>query len=105
MQNGVYEMKNGNRFIVSEFESEIDDGVFEAHRKFLDIHIGISGNEVISWENISKAVPVTDYISDDDYHLFSLRDCKEMNLRTGKFILFSSDDVHKCGMTKNKKRL
>ena len=102
LQCGVYEMKGENKVIVSEFESEADDGVFEAHKKFLDIHIGISGNEIVAWGNIADAIPVTEYESVDDYMLFSLNNRRQTCLDKGEFILFLPEDVHKCGLANDK---
>ena len=59
--SGVYPLKSGDKMIVSEFAAEEDDGVFEAHREYIDIHIGLSGNEFVSFCDIKEAISTTDF--------------------------------------------
>ena len=80
LESGVYPLKSGDNMIVSEFIAEEDNGVFEAHRKYIDIHVGISGNEYVRFCDIKQAIATTNYVEEDDYQLFSTNEGNDIAL-------------------------
>lgn len=100
---GVYPMKGENKLIITAFEPEQEDGLFEVHKVYLDIHIGLSNNEYVRWVDIQHATNSTDYNAEDDYQLFEAVESEKIALKEDEFVLFTPQDVHRCGMSFSKK--
>ena len=66
---------------------------FEAHRKFLDIHFLLDGEETFVYANIDELKPETEYIEKEDYLLLS-GDGLKMALRAGDFCIVYPQDAH-----------
>ena len=69
------------------------DKLFEAHRKYIDVHYCISGSEGIGYADISALAPETEYNEADDYMLLSGEYCKVV-LREGDFCIVFPEDAH-----------
>ena len=71
-----------------------DEAVFEAHRKYADLQISISGGETIGWLPIEK-LPETDKTNENplfrDFH--SQADVL-VPLEPGRFVLLFPQDAH-----------
>lgn len=70
-----------------------DDKPFEAHRKYIDLHFIINGEEDFGYANINYATPTTEYNDADDYLLLS-GDKGRTLLKTGDFCITFPEDAH-----------
>lgn len=96
---GRYDLADGCYVNVVEYATEnTDEGEYEAHRVYDDVHIVISGKERVAWQNIEKATPFTAFNEKEDYGLFTVNEEKEVILTSNHFVVFAPTDVHKPGL-------
>ena len=79
---------------VSSVESA-PEGVrrFEAHKKFLDIHFVLEGEETFAYANVDGLTPDTAYNEAEDCLLLN-GDGTKLTLRTGDFCIVFPQDAH-----------
>lgn len=92
--------KNSNDFTVnfSEVITSDEDAtgnkkLFEAHRKYIDLHYIIEGTEQFGYANISTLKPTTEYNEDEDYILLS-GEISRITLSKGDFVIVFPEDAH-----------
>lgn len=66
---------------------------FEAHKKFLDIHFVIEGEETFVFANADELMPETEYNEAEDYLLLNGEGTK-LTLRVGDFCIVYPQDAH-----------
>ncbi|MBQ2743557.1 MAG: YhcH/YjgK/YiaL family protein [Oscillospiraceae bacterium] len=66
---------------------------FEAHKKFLDIHFVIEGEETFVFANADELMPETEYNEAEDYLLLNGEGTK-LTLRAGDFCIVYPQDAH-----------
>ena len=71
----------------------IGDKVFEAHRRFIDIHYCIKGTEGIGYADVDTLEPTTEYNEADDYLLLK-GSYQKIILREGDFMIVYPEDAH-----------
>ena len=79
--------------ITSDEDSTGKKKVFEAHRKYIDLHYIIDGTEQFGYANIDTLTPAGEYNEADDYILL----CGEVNCMTlskGDFVIAFPEDAH-----------
>ena len=75
------------------FFSDANKKIFEAHRKYIDLHYIIDGVEQFGYANIDTLTPAGEYNEADDYILL----CGEVNritLSNGDFVIAFPEDAH-----------
>jgi YhcH/YjgK/YiaL family protein len=93
-------------YIVNEYETiPVDQGVYESHKKYLDIHSMIFGNELIGYSEADNLVLMNDYNLESDYSLYKGKNdgvlCR-LNLSVGVFAIFFPGELHMPGISKHK---
>jgi biofilm protein TabA len=95
---GRYEVDENYVYVnVEEYYTKTwDTGRFEAHRKYIDVHFVISGEEIISVEDINSLTIQGAYSEEDDIMYFSenIR-AKEHLVSPGNFIVLYPDNAHR----------
>ena len=71
-----------------------EKAVFEAHKKYIDIHCPISGRDVIGWKTVSKCTTAGIYNEKEDYLLFSEKPELYIDIPENHFALFFPEDAH-----------
>ncbi len=74
-----------------------EEGIWEAHRIYLDIHYIISGSEIIALADIETVNPTQDY--EEDYQLFEGDKSNQIKLEAGDFLVLYPNEVHKTGIS------
>ncbi len=103
---GWQDLEEGVRMNVMEFEtSAAEDKQAEMHRKFIDIQLLISGEEMIEYglqqPDLSK---FDEYRDEDDYQLTAaIEDKNELVLKPNQFAIFLPYEPHKPGNCVNGK--
>lgn len=102
---GRYELEAGIYAMVSVRQTvDIEDNIWEAHKKYLDLHYAIEGSEIIYVGNTDEMetgeyVPEKDYVpvNGGSYTTF-------LCLTTGMAVLLEPNDAHmvKCNVEKGK---
>lgn len=98
---GKYNIDELNFFGIGlEYETkDSNEGVWEAHRKYLDIHVVVEGEEIIEISDINVAESIKDY--EDDYELFSSTAQHKIHLKPGYFLILFPHEVHKTSVRVN----
>ena len=95
---GKHEIEGQRIFaLVEEFKTKpAEQGIWEAHRKYLDIHYVIAGREKIGYAAIKHMRPGA-YDVEKDLGIFE-GEGDFMVARPGTFIIMFPQDVHRPGM-------
>ena len=70
-----------------------DSGVWEAHRKYIDVQYVVSGKEYIGWEDINRLQTAAPYDEAKDAELLS-GDGNMLLCRAGTFMILFPGDAH-----------
>lgn len=73
---------------------EIKDGFFEGHKKYIDIHIVISGEENLGYTPHSEVTVKQEYDSDGDCELYDGEIKNVFHVTEDRFIMFFPDEPH-----------
>ena len=79
--------------VTSDLNSDGTEKLFEAHREFIDIHYCICGSEGIGFNDVSKALAVTEYSETDDSIMLK-GDMYKLVLHPGDFCIAFPEDAH-----------
>jgi len=79
---------------------DISDGKYEAHRKYIDIHIPLVNNEDVEVVDVNALEVTSAYSEEDDCLLGIAKATSSINLRPGTFLVVYPDDAHKVGVSK-----
>ena len=99
LNNGRYDLDKENYVNVFEYETKENDGVFEMHKQYIDIHYAITGEEKVLWGE-KYTQETKPYQADGDYSLGTVRDPKEISSNAG-ISLFLPNEPHKAGVIGN----
>ena len=94
---GKYEIRGDTLFaMVSEIPSRAPEtGLFEAHRKYIDVHYLISGAELIGVAPTDQLAVTTEYDADKDISFYALPpDYDWIELRPGDFVVLYPEHAH-----------
>lgn len=94
-ENGKYEIEGDELFVsVQDYETKpLEQGKFEAHRKYLDIQFLIKGPERLGFGKTQDFQPVTDYDEQKDI-VFLDGGGDFATAREGDFLIFAPSDAH-----------
>lgn len=81
---------------VSEYDTKTD-GVYEAHKNYIDLQFVVKGHESIYWKNIKDCVATTEYDAENDYLLLTADEPVVLDMPEGTFALLYPEDVHSPG--------
>jgi len=91
---GRYELKNGVYYMVQSYETKPEaEGVFEAHKKYIDIQYIISGREKHFYANIAGMKIRDPYSEEKDAVLFNGKGFS-LVLEPGFFAVYFPEDAH-----------
>lgn len=87
--------------IVEEYNSKpIEQGRWEAHRKYTDIQIVIKGEEKLGYTNVKNIRTTIEYDAEKDI-LFGEGNGSFINASAGNFLIFTPEDAHMPGIAIN----
>lgn len=103
VENGKYPLEDGAYAVVSEYVTKpVAEAKFEAHRKYADVQLILSGEEIIGvmpTERMRLGSCIAEYNPEKDVELY--RDCGEYEaklLRAGDFLILAPEDGHMPGV-------
>lgn len=102
---GKYNLVNGAYVSVQEYTTKArSEAKYEAHKKFIDIQMILSGKELIAVSPIEKMTISDEYNEEKDFMLFHHNDeCTDYVLEAGEFLILYPQDVHMPGVCVNEK--
>jgi YhcH/YjgK/YiaL family protein len=81
---------------------------WEAHRKCVDVHLLVAGEELFGFADVSSLEPVTEYDEQEDVILLEKDgqgECDYVRLTPGTFAIAYPQDAHKPGIVADAKGL
>lgn len=95
---GKFEIDGDQLFGIGlEYQTDVaEKGLWEAHRKYIDLHYIIEGEENIYISDIKNMDEVNDY--QDDYQLFEGEPDQKVFLQAGDIIMLYPHEVHKTSI-------
>jgi YhcH/YjgK/YiaL family protein len=102
---GKYEIDGKNMYVsVAEYETKnIEQGKWEAHRKYLDIQFIISGKEKMGYAPINEMKVKSEYNQEKDI-LFLEGEGNYLAANEGTFLVFYPEDAHMPGIKAEKQQ-
>ena len=102
---GKYSLEDGAYVSVQEYTTKARcDAKYEAHKKFIDIQMILSGKELIAVTPIEKMEILNEYNPEKDVMFFKHNDeCIDYLLEAGDFLILYPEDVHMPGVCVNEK--
>lgn len=81
--------------IVHTKTSPAEQGKYEVHKQYIDIHVPLSGCEtIICRSSCSGLTPAADFDTDNDYQLFETAPGTNCFLEPGDFLLLYPGEAH-----------
>jgi biofilm protein TabA len=98
---GTIFYKEGIKAIVSNYKTKLkDDGVFESHRKYIDIQFLLEGKEMIRWSSLEGLSVCSRYSPGKDITLYnSSQKTSSIIMDKGIFAIFFPEDAHNPGLS------
>lgn len=101
LNNGRYDLNDGNYVNIFEYETKDSDEVFESHKKYIDVQYVIIGEETVLWGN-SYNEEIKAYQEEDDYSLGKIEKSNAIILNKHMLAIFLPNEPHKAGIKINK---
>lgn len=71
------------------------NALLETHKRYIDIHIPISGKEIFGWKSAKGPMnSVNKYDSENDFELFHDTPTTYITITPGEFVIFLAEDAH-----------
>lgn len=93
---GRYEFNGGFFMIQQGSTSPVDAGEFEAHRRYIDVQIILSGSEIVVWENISRLTQSVPYSEEKEREMFNGPVAHTFKIEEGMAWVAFPQDAHKA---------
>lgn len=96
-EEGSYEVDGNNiKIIISSNRLKSKkDVLLETHKKYIDIHIPISGHETFGWKSAKRLEKSAgEYDSENDFELFNDSATTYFTIAPGEFAIFLTEDAH-----------
>ncbi len=78
---------------VSEYDTKTE-GVYEAHKDYIDLQYVLEGHEQIFWKNIKDCKITKEYDAEGDYMLLDAEEPICLDMPAGAFAILYPEDVH-----------
>jgi len=103
-QEGKFEIDGSELFGIGlTYNTKNEENcLWEAHRKYIDIHYILEGEEIVHVNDISNMEVSKLYNEGHDYELFNGEKKEELKLKKGSFLILYPNEVHKTSI-KNEK--
>ena len=99
-QKGKFSMDEEAIFGIGlEYDTkESSEGLWEAHKKYLDVHLILEGEEEIHVSDIVNSKPTMDFDYENDYQLFDATMEQVVALKKGDILALYPNELHKTGV-------
>ena len=103
LENGKYIINDGCFVTAMEYETKDDAGLFEGHKKYIDLQMLISGSECIRVQTKSNCVLAVEYDTLKEAAFYTSEQYMNCYLDGSNFVLLTPDDLHNPGIMVNGK--
>jgi len=99
-QQGKFDIDENGLFAIGlEYETkDVNECLWEAHQKFLDVHLILEGEERVHITDISSMTESKAYDPEHDYALFTGEAQQELVLRKKDFLVLFPNEVHRTSV-------
>lgn len=96
LPDGRYEVDNRNVYaMVARTQGRnIDEGLLEGHRQYIDIQYVIAGDESMGWHNRVGLRNATEYDTEKDLEFFEGKPASIFRVPPSSFAIFYPEDAH-----------
>lgn len=106
LSTGVKKDSDEFFFVVNAYETkEIEDGFWEAHRKYLDIHYILEGTERIAFDHIANQSVIKEYDESKDVIILDGQVRSIVTLNQGDVMVCYPEDSHMTGIISKDKEM
>jgi len=95
LEVGKYEFDGGFFMIQNGLTKPMEEGTFEAHRKYVDIQIVVEGSEDIAWKNLTDLKQEIAYNEEKDAARFTGATDHTIHVTAGMCYIAFPHDGHK----------
>lgn len=97
--DGKHTIRGDDLFVIVETANTHDPVTrrFEAHRRYIDIQVNVSGGEVMEWLPVKDLIVEDDFQPDGDIAFFQATTIAptRLHVRPDEFAIFYPSDAHK----------
>ncbi|RAV16660.1 YhcH/YjgK/YiaL family protein [Paenibacillus contaminans] len=95
MEPGNYEIEGENMYAMLQHyvNRPIEEGVWEAHRKYIDVHYIYEGMERMGYASVSNLKLIKEYDEKDDYSFYVGKGSWNV-FDEGSFVIYGLQDAH-----------
>lgn len=80
-----------------------EEGIYEAHRHYIDVHYCLHGSEIIEWAPVQTLTPTTQYDAEKDYQLYAVPPQASIcRMAPKSFAIFFPGEAHMPKITDGK---
>lgn len=99
LENGRYEIEGDDLFVnITEYTTTLaEERFWEAHRKYIDLHLMLCGQEQIDLAFIQN-MEMKDYVEENDFVPMDGRKNCSVVLKMGDFLICDISDGHRTGI-------
>lgn len=94
-ETGRYEFDGGYFMVQRGVTKPLEEGTFEAHRKYIDVQILLEGSEEIAWADLKDLTTVIEYNPEKDAERLTGSFEHVMKITRGMFYAAFPHDGHK----------
>ncbi|MDD3172333.1 MAG: YhcH/YjgK/YiaL family protein [Herbinix sp.] len=94
MEVGKYEFEGGFFMVQQGVTNPMNEGTFEVHRKYVDIHIIVDGSEDVAWGYLSDLKEETAYDEEKDAAFYSGNTDHNIHVTSGMCYVAFPHDGH-----------
>ena len=94
LENGRYVLNDDCFLNVMEYETREDTGIFEGHRKYIDLQMLICGSELVRVQNIADCALSVEHDDEKDAAFYTAKGAMNYYLDDSNFILLEPEDLH-----------
>lgn len=92
---GRYDFDGGYFMVQKGSTKPLQEGTFEAHRKYVDVQILVEGSEEVAWQDITDLTTAIDYNPEKDAERLSGSFDHVIKISEGMFYIAFPHDGHK----------
>lgn len=104
---GMHEVDGEKLFFnLIEYETkEEEERFWESHKKYIDVHYILDGEEFVGYEHFERMTIKEDYNEPDDYYLLKGKLQTKVKLQKGDFMICYPQDVHMTAIKVTEKQM
>jgi len=95
MEPGNYDLDGENMYVMVQHyvNRPIEKGIWEAHRKYIDLHYVYEGNEQMGYACVSQLSLIKEYDEKEDYSFYAGEGSWNV-FHEGTFVIYGLQDAH-----------